>query len=272
MRGVLYRSGMSNSRTPDDGGAPPTVQSVDRAARILQTLARLGEAGVTEIATELDVHKSTAFRLLSALEGRDLVAQVGERGKYRLGIGIVRLAGATIARLDVVQEARPVCRELAAHSGETVNLAVLSEGAVLYLDQAAGATAVQLHNWVGQRVPAHATANGRVLLSGLADEQVVELLGTALPTYTPATLATSEALLEALEQVRTDGLAVAVDELEVGLTAVAAPVRSLHGEIVASVSVSGPTFRLPTGPGADVVVLVRAAAAEVSRRMGWHEA
>jgi DNA-binding IclR family transcriptional regulator len=272
VRAVLYRSGMSNRRTSEEGGGPSTVQSVDRAAHILQLLARLGEAGVTEIATELEVHKSTAFRLMSALEVRDLVTQVGERGKYRLGIGIVRLAGATIARLDVVQEARPVCRELAARSGETVNLAVLSDGAVLYLDQAAGATAIQLHNWVGQRVPAHATANGRVLLSGLSDAQVVELLGTVLPTYTHATLATSEALLEALGQVRSDGWAVAVDELEVGLTAVAAPVRSLHGDIVASVSLSGPTFRLPTGPDAEVVAQVRAAATEVSRRMGWGEA
>lgn len=264
---MLYRSGMSNR-----GAAASPVQSVDRAARILEILAGTGEAGVTEIAAALDVHKSTAFRLMAALESRDLVEQVAERGKYRLGTGILRLAGATIARLDVVQEARPLCRQLAAGTGETVNLAVLSDGAVLYLDQVAGSTAIQPHNWVGQRVPAHATANGRVLLSALPDDQVVNQLGERLATYTPATLASAAELIAAIQRVRDDGYAVAVDELEVGLTAVAAPVRSLHGDVVASVSVSGPTFRLSGRPLDDAVAQVRAAAAEVSARLGWRAA
>src|SRR6478735_4577223 len=82
------------------------VQSVDRALTILEVLARVGEAGVTEIAGELDVHKSTAFRLVSTLEAHRLVEQTSERGRYRLGVGVLRLAGATTARLDLVQEAR----------------------------------------------------------------------------------------------------------------------------------------------------------------------
>ena len=100
--------------------APATVQSVDRALSILELLARDGEAGVTEIANELKVHKSTAFRLLATLEAHRLVEQDGDRGRYRLGVGNLRLAGATTARLDLVTEARPVCRQLAADTGETV--------------------------------------------------------------------------------------------------------------------------------------------------------
>ena len=84
------------------------VQSVDRALTILEVLARIGEAGVTEVAAELGVHKSTAFRLVATLEAHRLVEQAGDRGKYRLGVGVLRLAGATAARLDVVQEARSV--------------------------------------------------------------------------------------------------------------------------------------------------------------------
>ena len=94
--------------------APASVQSVDRALTILGILARLGEAGVTEIAAELGVHKSTAFRLVATLESHGMVEQNEDRGKYRLGVGVLRLAGATTARLDVVQEARPICRKLAA--------------------------------------------------------------------------------------------------------------------------------------------------------------
>src|SRR3990170_6822647 len=107
-----------------ESGTIPTVQSVDRAVTVLEILAGAGESGVTEIAAELGVHKSTAFRLVAALDRRGLVEQNADRGKYRLGVGILRLAGATTARLDVVQEARPIVRKLAADSGETVNVAV----------------------------------------------------------------------------------------------------------------------------------------------------
>src|SRR5580658_7750307 len=99
---------MGNSRRGDDAGPGP-VQSVDRAAAILEILARDGEAGVTEVARELNVHKSTASRLLAALDRRELVSQDTARGKFRLGVGIVRLAGAASQKLDVVQESRPVC-------------------------------------------------------------------------------------------------------------------------------------------------------------------
>jgi DNA-binding IclR family transcriptional regulator len=213
------------------------VQSVDRALGILEVLARVGEAGVTEIAAELGVHKSTAFRLVATLEGHRLVEQTADRGRYRLGVGILRLAGATAARLDLVQEARPVCRQLAADTGETVNIAVLSESSALYLDQVAGSSALQPHNWVGQRIPLHATSNGKVLLSGLPDSEVLALVGK-LPSYTPRTITTRTRLREELDRVREQGFALAVDELEVGLTAVAAPVRNAHGDVVASMSVS----------------------------------
>ncbi|GAA4704610.1 IclR family transcriptional regulator [Nocardioides conyzicola] len=244
------------------------VQSVDRALTILEVLARVGEAGVTEIAGELGVHKSTAFRLVSTLEAHRLVEQTSDRGRYRLGVGVLRLAGATTARLDLVQEARPVCRQLAADTGETVNIAVLSESSALYLDQIAGSSALQPHNWVGQHIPLHATSNGKVLLSGLEDDAVKELLGT-LSRYTPTTITKKGKLREELALVREQGYAVAVDELEEGLTAVAAPIRNAHGDVVASMSVSGPTFRLSEERVADVVALLVEAAAEVSHRLGW---
>src|SRR5215510_4536537 len=175
-----------------------TVQSVDRAVTIMEILARSGEAGVTEIAAELQVHKSTAFRLVAALERRGLVEQTEDRGKYRLGMGLLRLAGATTARLDVVQESRPVCRKLAADTGETVNVAVLSDHSALYLDQIAGASALQPHNWVGQHIPLHATSNGKVLLSGLASDRLDEVLH-GLPAYTDLTITKRSQLRRELE-------------------------------------------------------------------------
>lgn len=244
------------------------VQSVDRALGILEVLARTGESGVTEIAVELGVHKSTAFRLVATLEAHRLVEQTSDRGRYRLGMGILRLAGATTARLDLVQEARPISRQLAADTGETVNIAVLAESSALYLDQVAGSSALQPHNWVGQHIPLHATSNGKVLLCGLDDAALDAVLGK-LATYTPHTITGRSQLREELDRVREQGYAVAIDELEVGLTAIAAPIRNAHGDVVASMSVSGPSFRLPEERVAEVVRQVLGAALEVSHRLGW---
>ncbi len=263
---------MSN---PDSEGATVvaltsagTVQSVDRALSILETLARSGEEGVTDLARGMGVHKSTAFRLVATLEAHGLVEQTEDRGKYRLGVGLLRLAGATTARLDVVQEARPVSRKLAADTGETVNIAVLSDRAALYLDQIAGSSALQPHNWAGQHIPLHATANGKVLLSGLDPEARDEVLGS-LAAYTDMTITKKAELKDEVERTRQQGYAVAVDELEVGLTAAAAPIRNAHGDVIASMSVSGPTFRLGVDRVDSVVLLLVAAAAEVSHRLGW---
>jgi DNA-binding IclR family transcriptional regulator len=246
-----------------------TVQSVDRAATILELLAHEGESGVTEIAAQLGVHKSTAFRLIATLERRGLVEQNAERGKYRLGVGILRLAGATTARLDVVQEARPLARALAAKTGETVNIAVLSEGAALYLDQVAGGSSLQSHNWVGQRIPLHATANGKVLLSGLSDQQIASAVGSRLRSYTPTTITSLKRLTAEIDEIRAAGHAVVVDELEQGLTAIAAPLRNVHGDVIASLSVSGPTFRFDDEKLGAAVEQVVEAADEICRRLGW---
>ncbi len=256
---------MSNGQADS---ATAAVQSVDRAVTILELLAKGGELGVTEVAKDLGVHKSTAFRLIATLEQRGLVEQTEDRGKYRLGVGLLRLAGATTARLDVVQEARPICRQLAVDTGETVNIAVLSGTSALYLDQVAGSSALQPHNWVGQHIPLHATSNGKVLLSGLSPEALDKVLG-GMSAYTEATITTRSALRAELDKVRLAGYAVAVDELEVGLTAIAAPVRNAHGDVIASMSVSGPTFRLDQDKLANVVPACVAAAHEVSHRLGW---
>ena len=154
---------------------------------------------MTELAVGLEVHKSTAFRLVATLESHGLVEQTEDRGKYRLGVGLLRLAGATTARLDVVQEARSICRKLAADTRETVNIAVLADRSALYLDQVAGSSALQSHNWVGQHIPLHATSNGKVLISGLESTEQTRMLG-ALPAYTGLTITRKGELRKELEQ------------------------------------------------------------------------
>jgi DNA-binding IclR family transcriptional regulator len=252
-----------------------SVQSVDRALTILELLAADGELGVTQIAGLLGVHKSTASRLLGTLEAHGLAEQLPDRGRYQLGVGLLRLAGSTRVRLDIVRESRPIARTLAADTGETVNLVILSGTETLYLDQVEGTSALQIHHWVGRRNPLHATANGRVLLAHTSPAEQDALITAIsdsrrrLPALTTRTVTSPDALRAALTEVRHRGYDVAVDELEIGLTAVAAPVRGADGEVIGSLSVSGPGFRLTTDRLDDTVRAVVAAAGEVSRRMGF---
>lgn len=257
----------TRGRRGDEEGVG-TVQSVDRAVTILELLAAHGSLGVTALARELRVHKSTASRLVSALERRGLVEQVEARGQYRIGVGILRLAGATSARLDLVQQARPVCRDLAASTDDTVNLVILDGGAALYLDQIAGGSTLSSYNWVGQRIPLHATSNGKALLCELPAAKVRQLVGELTP-YTERTHTSLADLVAELAEVRARGFAIARDELDVGLTALAAPIRNAHGEIVASVSVSGPTFRMSEDHVRALAPRVRSAASAISGRLGW---
>ncbi len=256
---------MSNTAGRDGG-----LQSVDRAITVLEILARRGVAGVSEIASEIDVHKSTAFRLLGALEGRGLVEQVAERGKYRLGFGLIPLAGAVTDRLDVIQQGRDVCVRLAAELGETVNVAVLREHYAVNVEQARGPSTVATHNWIGQLTPLHCTSSGKVLLAHLEPAALVALLTTAEPAaFTPHTLTRPEQLDEELASVREVGYAVSTEEYELGLNAVAAPVYDRTGRVVAAVSVSGPSYRLSPRRVRQLVDPLRAGATEISRRMGY---
>ncbi len=261
---------MSSPRDSNGSDGSGGVQSVDRALTILALLAERGDLGVTEIANGLGVHKSTAFRLVATLERHDIVSQSEDRGKYRLGVGVLRLAGATRVRLDLVQESRPVTADLAVQVGETVNIVVLSGQEALYLDQVAGPSALQMHMWAGQRVPLHATSNGKVLLAFAADGTAERLLQDPLTRFTDNTIRTVAEFADGLAEVRERGYATAVDELEQGLTAVAAPVFGIDGHVVASVSASGPSFRLPAERLPAVAAAVCAAGLGISHRLGWH--
>jgi len=252
-----------------DGG----VQSVDRAISVLEILARRGEAGVSEVASEIDVHKSTAFRLLGALEDRGLVEQATDRGKYRLGFGLIPLAGAVTDNLDVTRQGREVCHALAAELGETVNVALLQEHHAVNVDEARGPSTIGTHNWIGRLTPLHCTSSGKILLAHLDPPRRTQLLkASGMQRFTARTITTPAALDAELAQVREHGYAVAVEEYEVGLNAIAAAVLDRAGAVIAAVSVSGPSYRLDEHRLTALKDPLLAATAEISRRMGWYTA
>ncbi|WP_340374452.1 IclR family transcriptional regulator [Streptomyces sp. SS7] len=244
------------------------VQSVDRAAAILELLGRHDEAGVTDMAAELGVHKSTASRLATALEMRGLIEQTEERGKYRLGLGLIRLAGAATARLDLSQQSRQVCERLAHRIAETINLAILDRDAAINIDQVLGPSALTTHNWLGRRTPLHATSSGKILLAHLPEPHLADRLMEPLERYTPHTVTDPSTLRAQIERARADGVAYSLEELEPGLNAVAAPIFAFDGRAVAALSASGPSVRLTAQRLPEICAAVRAAAEEISDRLG----
>jgi len=248
-----------------DGNA---VRSVDRAAALLLALGESqGEAGVTELARRLGLHKSTASRLLATLERRGLVEQDGESGKYRLGLVVIRLAEQAERTLDLRGIAMPELERVARLTRETVSLAVLSGDESLTVAQADGPNLIAVADWTGRSTPLHCVASGKVLLAALAEREVLRIVRRGLIRHTERTIVELEPLLEELARVRRRGYATALGEFEVGLNAVAAPVVDARGSVIAAVDIWGPAFRLTPRRLPELAAVAREAAATISARL-----
>ena len=187
---------------------------------------------------------------------------------YRLGAKCLRLSQAYTRTRLLTRHARPILVALSRETGETAHLAVLSAFEVVHLDgeQAAGMIAGTLR--VGDRLPSHCTALGKVLLAGLPKDDLEPYVATSLERFTPETITEPDLVRAELDDIRGRGWALARQELEEGLNAIAAPVRDQTGEVVAALSVSGPTFRLDDDRMRELVGRVTDAADRISMRLG----
>jgi IclR family acetate operon transcriptional repressor len=245
------------------------VRSVDRAAALLLAFADFpSEAGVTELARKLGLHKSTASRLLATLQRRGLVEQDEESGKYRLGVAVIRLAERAEKTLDLRSIARLDLDRLARATRETASLGVADGDRCLTVAQADGPNMVACADWTGRTTPLHCVASGKVLLAAMAERDILRLVRTGLAACTDRTITALEPLLEELARVRRRGFATAFSEWEPGQNAVAAPVHDARGRVVASVTVWGPAYRITPARIAELAVEVRAAADAISIRLG----
>ena len=252
------------------GNNSGAVQSVDRALRIMKLLSVRGRLGVTEVAGELGVHKSNAHRMLATLAGHGMVEQDPETEKYRLGLGVVGLASAVTADIDVVRDSRAASQGLSRETGETVLLTTLVDGELVILHQASSRSSVFGVDWSGWRMPLHCTPGGKVMLAHLPEFERNTLLAGPLERFTANTIVDPEELRAQLGEVRARGYAYTVEELETGLNGVAAPVRRPGGQTAAAIGVYGPAFRLPADSLNELGETTRRAAGEISQRLGYH--
>jgi IclR family acetate operon transcriptional repressor len=253
----------------ETGRDSAVIRSVDRAVAILDLLAQEGWRTGAEVARELGVHRSTALRLLATLDRHGLVERDQRTAKYRLGRRVAQLASSVRGEVDLRHAARPACEALARTLGETVTLDVIDGDEIVPIEQATGSTSVVSVNWLGTRSPVHCTASGKVILAFAPAALRAALLERPLQRRTPHTV-TDRAELEAqLEEAREAGYARTFEELEVGLNAIAAPVRSATGEVIAALDVSGPAHRISPSTGSALITRTREAADDLSHRLGY---
>jgi DNA-binding IclR family transcriptional regulator len=221
------------------------TQAIDRAADLLVSVVESPRAlGVVELAERAGLPKSTTSRLVGALERRGLVQRAGDR-RVVPGPVLLRFAHRDTST-SLVELAAPALRVLSELSGETINLGVPTPLGVEHLAQEDSRHYVGGTNWVGRRVPYDTTANGKVLRAYSAQRPVNA------------------------SAIRAQGFAVAVDELEQGLAALAAPVFGPNGVAVAALSISGPTIRLTRDRIAELAPALLEQAQLVSERLGHH--
>jgi DNA-binding IclR family transcriptional regulator len=242
----------------------PGTQAVVRAVRLLKACGTRPAPRLADLCRSQGLHKTTAYRLLSALEAEGLVERTDDDA-YRLGPEVAALGSQALAAPRLREAARRELDALAEATRETVTLEILAGDDVLILDEAMGGRVVGTVPSAGTRWPAHATSTGKVLLAYRGDAQASV---RPLPGFTPRTIVDPDALARELARVRRRGYAVSAEELEPGFVAVGAPVRGADGRVVAAISVGGPRTRLTADRIAEGARLVRSAAARISRTLG----
>jgi IclR family acetate operon transcriptional repressor len=245
-------------------GAKGTT-AIDRGAELLLRVLESAEpVALAELASASGIPKSTASRLVSALERQGLVEQDGERGRLRPGPAILRVAERNLLERSVVELAGPSLDALGEITGETINLAVPARHGVEHIAQVESRHFLGAGQWLGRSVDYHCTAVGKVFMAfGRA-----AIAAAPLPRLTASTVTSPTRLRAELETVRAECFATAVDELELGLAAIAAPVRGASGEVVAALSISGPTTRITDSRIAELKPILIDEAGNLSRRLG----
>jgi DNA-binding IclR family transcriptional regulator len=247
----------------------PGTQAALRAVRLLKAFTPGRESlRLTELARAEGLNKTTAYRLLTALESEGLVERGPDGEAYRLGPELLALGARTFGASRLREAARPELVALARATRETASLEVLVGRDVLILDEVTGDHMVGAMPAIGTRWPAHATSTGRSLLAHLPPAEREIFLRGPLPALTPRTITDPGVLRRELDKVLDQGHAVTVEELEMGFVGVGVPVLGAERSALAALSVGGPRPRLGPARVREIVRRLRASAVRVASRLG----
>jgi DNA-binding IclR family transcriptional regulator len=249
-----------------------SIQAIERAFSIIELLGNTDcHLGISVIAAQSDLPLATTHRVLTTLSRLGYVEQNPETNKYTLGVRILQFRGGAIEKLNLGVQAMPIMKILMNRVRETVHLAVLNKGEVVYIERVEGLRTQGMYTRIGKRGPAHCTALGKAILAN-ADrsrwfDDVVHRHG--LKPFSATTITTVAELEEELEKVRKRGYAI--DNCESGelVRCVAAPIRDYTEQVVAALSISGPQKQITVERLSELGQSVSWAADLISRRLGY---
>lgn len=255
--------------------APPTsdLESVEVVLRLIELLAASREPrGVTEVARELGISKPRAHRHLRALLNRGYARQDPRSEGYEIGVKVLALGEAVRDRFDVLTAIRPVMGPLRDATGLAVTASTLVEGAVVVLEMLQGKTLIEFGIRPGARLDFHASAHGLVALAFGPPTLMEAVLSQPLATWTARTLSDPDAVRAEVVRVRRQGWATAVDAVQIGVNALAAPVFDHRGDWRGAIALVGASQFIPKTPSDLQIAQITDAAAQASRQLGWRAA
>lgn len=222
------------------------VKSVGRALDIITLVSlKKGGLGVTEIAKQIDINKSSVYRILSTLAQYGYIEQDEDTGRYKLGYKFLEISSKLLESIDLRAEARPFLQQLEDETNEVIHLVVYDQGEVVYIEKLDGNQTLRMHSKVGKRAPVHCTSVGKAILAYLPLNVVLDILdrkGMAL--HTDKTITNKDIFIQELASVKRNGYALDLEENEYGITCIAVPIFDHLGKVIAAASISGPTLRM----------------------------
>lgn len=247
------------------------VKSVDRALTIIKLVSTKKDGyGVTELASQLELNKSSIFRLLSTLMEHGFIEQDAETKKYRLGYQYLELSSKLLDSIDIRKEAAPYLKELEELTNEVIHLVIYSQKEAVYIEKLEGNETLRMHSQVGKRAPMHCTSAGKTILAYLPEGEVREIINQkGLPPHTDKTITKPDKLMENIKEIRYRGYGIEREENEVGITCIAVPIFNFRGEIAGAISISGPSIRMGEERMNDLKNKFLEIGSRVSRRLGY---
>jgi DNA-binding IclR family transcriptional regulator len=249
------------------------IQVLDRAFQLLDQLAENRSGlGLTELAGQLKLHKSTAHRLIMVLESNHAIERDFESGKWCLGSRLTQLGMTALSRKNLYSVSGRALKELVEETGETAHLGVIRDGEVVSLSQVESNQSLRTPILVGARTPVHCTSLGKAMLAFWAPSAVDAFLrGRTLKSYTRKTITGSTRLKQDLRATRERGYSVDDEEFEDGVRSIGAPVRDAQGQVIAAIGVAGPAFRVTENRFAAIGAAVSETAHDISVELGYSE-
>ncbi|GMA59902.1 IclR family transcriptional regulator [Alicyclobacillus fastidiosus] len=249
-----------------------TLSSLKNALHVLNcfTMDR-PEKGITEIAEELGLSKSTVHRVMTTLAEEGFVRRDERTHRYRLGLSVLSLGGIIMSNLEIYREGQHLLESFVNRFDETVHLAVLEDYSTVYVSKLECKHPIQILTHLGRKNPLHCTSSGKAILAYQTPEFVDDVLRRGLEKVTPNTIADPDALLQSLARVREDGYAMSRGELRGGVHSIAVPVRDYTRAVIGAVTVVGPAERFTDAKMLSIARTLRGIAAEISSRLGYYE-